>query len=133
MFLLQRLTSEQSAPCIGSLIHEGIPIFLTLEPPLGRKLHPAIPQGKYECIKVKDRVTNGGTFIPVTFILKDVPGRKGILFHIGNTERDTQGCICLGMEIGNNMILKSKIAFGKFIILTQDVEKFSLEIRDARK
>ena len=40
--------------------------------------------------------------------MKEVPGRSYILFHIGNTNKDTSGCILTGMErSGKKMITHS--------------------------
>jgi hypothetical protein len=38
-----------------------------------------------------------------TWQLQDVDGRDAILIHVINTEKDTEGCIGLGMEFGRLM------------------------------
>ena len=49
-------------------------------------------------------------------LLNNVPGFSGILIHIGNTDKDTAGCILLGKshELGKNMVGFSKIAYKSF-------------------
>ena len=55
----------------------------------------AIPPGAYVCRR--SRYHAGGYD---TYEVTDVPGRSRILFHIGNTEEDTAGCILLGERLG---------------------------------
>lgn len=54
----------------------------------------AIPSGRY-------RVTLdlSPRFGPDTLTLHDVPGFDGVRMHAGNTERDTEGCPLLGMDV----------------------------------
>lgn len=54
----------------------------------------AIPAGRY-------RVTLefSGRFGADTLTINDVPGFQYIRMHAGNTEKDTEGCPLLGMEI----------------------------------
>lgn len=35
----------------------------------------------------------------------DVPGRTGIMFHVGNSRTDTRGCILLGLDFLLNCII----------------------------
>lgn len=83
-----------------------------------------IPPGTYTCSKVLSK--RHGT----TFQIDDVPGRDGILFHVGNFPKDTEGCILLGRHIGNDrdMIYNSGTAFNEFTATLWKVDKFTLEI-----
>jgi hypothetical protein len=59
--------------------------------------------GKYTCKQVES--PHFGAAYEVT----DVPGRTHILFHAGNTDADTRGCILLGEEFS---MLEDKPAIG---------------------
>ncbi len=54
-----------------------------------------IPAGTYLCVRTW---YNRGGY--ETFEVTKVPGRSHILFHRGNTEEDTDGCILPGLSIG---------------------------------
>lgn len=62
----------------------------------------------------------------------EVPEREDILFHVGNTYHDTQGCILPGLETGkvgeNRAILHSKLAMAKFLEELKDVTAFTITI-----
>lgn len=48
--------------------------------------------------------------------LMNVPHFEGIMFHTGNTaERDSKGCILVGLENLRGVILRSKEAFNKIM------------------
>ena len=74
-------------------------------------------------------------YISETFRVQNVPGRSGILFHVGNTAEDTEGCILLGLKLGQAInipgIAESKIGFMKFMTLTRDWDSFELCISHA--
>ncbi len=53
-----------------------------------------IPPGVYTCIP-----HNSAKF-PNTWEVSGVPGRAAILFHSGNTSRDTRGCVVFGNTKG---------------------------------
>lgn len=53
-----------------------------------------IPAGLYRCTLYN--APKHGT----TYLVNGVPGRSAILFHTGNTEADTEGCILTGLEFG---------------------------------
>jgi len=69
-----------------------------------------------------------------TFEVVDVPGRTHILFHAGNTEEDTLGCILPGKYHGRlgvkRAVLDSRNTFNDFIKLTEGVMEFDLFIVD---
>ena len=47
--------------------------------------------------------------------LQEVPNFTNILIHIGNTIKDTMGCILIGMEAeGEDLILRSTTAYVRF-------------------
>lgn len=41
----------------------------------------------------------------------DVPDYQGILMHWGNYPKDTLGCVLVGMDRGQDEILRSRVAF----------------------
>jgi len=43
--------------------------------------------------------------------LMDVPLFEWVYIHIGNTPRDTEGCILVGMERGDDRIMSSTYAY----------------------
>lgn len=90
---------------MGMLQIEGInhkPIF-TLENPWmdNKKYVSCIPTGNYACVPF-----SGKKYKDVYEVL-NVPNRSAILFHHGNWEINTMGCILLGMSGG---VLKDKPA-----------------------
>ena len=56
-------------------------------------------------------------------LLMDVPGFDGIRIHPGNTAQDTEGCILVGTQAGEAMVLNSRVAFNAlFAKLEQAVD-----------
>jgi hypothetical protein len=80
----------------GILCYDDAPALCTLEEPwLSNKQRVScIPTGAYHMVRVKSPKFGD------TFEVTDVPGRSGILFHVGNTLDDTEGCILLGTRYG---------------------------------
>lgn len=91
----------------------------------------AIPFGRYEV-----RLTFSNRFQLIMPQLMDVPGFEGIRIHVGNTDKDTEGCILLGETKGSDMISKSRIAFNKFYpLLSKELDsgrKVFINIADGR-
>jgi len=56
-------------------------------------------------------------------LLLDVPEFTGIRIHSGNTDKDTSGCILVGMTKGNDIIYKSRMAFDKVYKLIEQAEE----------
>lgn len=122
-------------PIGGVLRINGEPLLVTLEPPFSEGLktqHPCIPTGEYVCKKTHDRKTTGGLYIPLTYEVTGVPRRSGILFHVGNFKRDTQGCILVGLHYdrvnGELAVKYSRIAFKKFIEAMETDDEFLLKV-----
>ena len=87
---------------------------------------PKIPLGTWECIKGAHQLSGGPPF--TTFEITGVAGHTGLLFHPGNYDLDSEGCVLLGTELGNQMILNSRIAFQGFITLQAGLSSFSLTV-----
>lgn len=86
-----------------------------------------IPSGVYKCLRGQHQL-NGMTHAFETFEIMDVPGHSKILFHPGNTENDSEGCVLLGLARENNMILNSRAAFEKFMECQVGVDTFTINI-----
>ena len=63
----------------------------------------AIPRGSYECV-----YTYSNRFKKMLPLLKDVPGFDGIRIHSGNSSKDTEGCILVGLNLKKGMVLNSR-------------------------
>jgi len=50
---------------------------------------------------------------PYLPIVKSVPGFSNILIHAGNTDRDTLGCIIVGLRRGNESVSESRKALSE--------------------
>lgn len=75
----------------------------------------AIPMGKYQV--VMDHSERFGKEMPH---LLNVPGFEGVRIHSGNTSKDTEGCILVGMRTGPNIIYDSKLAYDKLLTILKD-------------
>lgn len=112
----------------GVLISDEIPFVVTLEDPwLENTINiSCIPEGSYRCIRVNSPKFGN------TFEVTNVQNRTHILFHKGNTEEDTLGCILVGEKYGTlsnkPAILSSGEGYGEFMYKMRDVDEFMLEI-----
>lgn len=121
---LHRLCEKDNAT-YGVLIVEGSPRFVTLEPPWANNqtAKSCIPSGEYHCVRYSSP-RFGSTFLIPT------EGRDGIVFHWGNTAKDTHGCVLIGsgFDPGGCGITSSRIAFQRFLALLDTVKTFDLII-----
>jgi hypothetical protein len=83
-----------------------------------------IPAGEYEV-----HLEFSFRFNRWLYWLKDVPGRGAIEIHVGNTTKDTEGCILVGSERVGDSVRKSKIAFDRFMGFMEG-KGFTLFVRD---
>jgi len=133
---LVRLTKKDSLLATRGVLLIGIePEIVTLEPPWrdNRQNISCIPAGDYVAKRTLARTTTGGLFIPETFEVSPVNHRGGILFHIGNSVKDTNGCILLGASFGYldevPAILQSKIGFARFLAVAKGHSQVDFSIR----
>lgn len=63
----------------------------------------AIPCGSYECV-----YTYSNRFKKMLPLLLNVKGFEGIRIHSGNSAKDTEGCILVGLNLKKGMVLNSR-------------------------
>lgn len=123
--------AEHSGATLGVLSFDGMPRMVTLEEAWrnNQVQISCIPVGEYTVCR--HRSPKFGE----TFIVNDVPGRSHILFHAGNTDEDTLGCILVGSEYGEikkkPAVLRSKAAFLLFMDLLSGLDRVNLQILKA--
>ena len=95
---------ESEAGVLGVMLVFGLIFCFTLEPDAGDPEKFSIPAGPYHC-----RRFHGPKWRNTFEIM--VPGHTAVLFHAGNVEADTRGCILLGSQVGklkgNRAVLNS--------------------------
>lgn len=94
----------------------------------------AIPAGTYKVImnvvseKFKNRVW-AKPYKGKLPRLVDVPGYEGVLIHVGNTAKDTLGCILVGENKVKGQVISSTNAFNKLMNILKDEEDIELTIK----
>jgi hypothetical protein len=92
---------------------------------------PKIPNGTFVCVRGPHRLHNM-TEDFTTFEVTGVAGHKDLLFHWGNWNRDSEGCILLGQSEelyqGVEMVTTSKPTFAKFMSGLEGVNTFLLVV-----
>jgi hypothetical protein len=85
----------------------------------------AIPRGRY-----KLEITWSNRFGLLLPVLNDVPGFTGIRIHPGNSFKDTEGCILLGLEKGKDVIYKSRLAQRLFMNAISTQIKYTVKLKE---
>lgn len=105
--LLRQPSSKIATP--GILNIDGIQYCYTLERP-----EVQIPPGSYTI-----EITHSPRFNRPLPLLDSVPGRTDIRIHAGNWPRDTDGCILVGLQQDQDMIVRSRLALDPLVIQIQ--------------
>ena len=94
----------------------------------------AIPSGTYN-VSLSVRSPRFGARAQYAFCggrlprLTDVPGFDGVLIHIGNTPKDTEGCILVGQNKAVGQVVNSTATFRKlYEALSQSRDAITLTI-----
>lgn len=100
----------------------------TLENPWldNKKSVSCIPTGEYKTDVRK--ASESGSRDYDHLILRDVPNRTYILWHIGNYARNTEGCILPGKSAHDNMVGNSKPAFRELMVKCKKADEIVTRI-----
>lgn len=86
---------------------------------------PKLPYGTYVCKRGQHQLHSG----PIeTFEITGVPGHSGILFHCGNREDASEGCVLLGLMREGDAILSSREAFRGFLAAQAGLDSFTVTV-----
>lgn len=120
--LTLKRTHNIESGIFGVLDFNGSPFAVVCE---NLKLH--IPKGEYTCQRTLYHAGNYETFEVI-----NVPNRTRILFHKGNTQEDSAGCLLIAESFGilkNQVaVISSKEGFGEFMDLLKNSQIFKLVI-----
>ena len=88
-------------PTFGFFFIGELPMFSTLELPYKDNLPniSSIPCGTYK-LSIRSASLSKTGNIGKAYEIRDVPSRSDILIHVGNTVKDSNGCVLLGMSFG---------------------------------
>ena len=130
LLLIRNTFSEKST--IGELFLNGERICDTLENSWqdNQRNISCIPEGIYP---VRLRLPReSGTRDYIHLLVKDVKDRDYILIHIGNTAKDTSGCILVGLGTQQDFVSNSTLAMNLLIkeILHLGGENINLIIKN---
>lgn len=92
----------------------------------GGVYRPAFPPGNYLCVKGTHQLTGGQPF--QSFEITGIDGHSGIIFHPGNSNDDSKGCVLIGQEIKDRRLLRSRASFCDFMYRFKIVESFVLQV-----
>ena len=113
LLLIRDTFSKDST--IGELFLNGERICDTLENPWvdNQRNVSCIPEGVYP---VRLRLPReSGTRDYLHLLVQEVPNRDWILFHRGNTAKDTSGCILVGLGTQQDFVSNSTLAMDLLI------------------
>lgn len=88
-----------------------------------------IPDGEFKCV-LGGHLLHGMTTPFETFEITGVEGHSNLLFHWGNWNQDSEGCVLVGEDVvGGNMITNSRETFSKLMAIQSGLDEFQLVVR----
>ena len=108
LLLIRDTFSKEST--IGELFLNGERICDTLENPWqdNQRNISCIPEGEYPVRLRLARESASRDYLHL--LVQEVPNRDWILFHRGNTSKDTSGCILVGLGTEQDVVHNSTLA-----------------------
>jgi len=108
LLIIRDTFSEEST--LGELFLNGERMCDTLELPYkdNQRSISCIPEGEYKVRLRTARESASRDYLHL--LVQDVPNRDWILFHRGNSAKDTRGCILLGQGSQHNIVYNSTLA-----------------------
>ena len=130
LLLIREVFTEESTA--GTLYLNGERVADTLENPYldNQRNISSIPSGQY---KVRLRLAReSATRDYLHLLVQEVKDRSYILFHIGNTAKETRGCVLVGLSRQQDRVNNSKLAMDLLIkeILILGGENITLTIKN---
>jgi len=134
---LYRVVEDPALGTFGMVAKEKVPFCCSLELPWRQNKNDisCIPANAYVC----ERFTHKD--LGLAYRVIGVPGRSGVLIHIGNLVKEIRGCILLGnsfdvvtTKAGSGPgVAASRQALFELMAATNNEPKFILSIEDRRK
>lgn len=93
---------------------------------------PKVLPGTYKCVRGQHQLAHMDKPF-LTFEITGVSGHTNILFHKGNYNDDSEGCVLLGTSItkaGSWMLSSSAPMFNKFMQLQNNINEFTLTVEN---
>ena len=111
--------------CFSALLWNGRPFAVSVERTFA-DMRPIIGEGIYNC---RRGFFNRGGYETFEIL---VPGHTDVLFHKGNVETDSEGCVLVaesfGLLSGATAVLDSKGGFNELMQLTAGLDRFTFEV-----
>lgn len=137
MNLVLKNTDFLDAGIFGELLHEdGSHLCYTLQHAYDTRngdgsYGPKVQNGIYTCVRGQHQLAHM-SFPFETFEITNVVGHTNILFHVGNYNGDSEGCVLLGTNAAKYAnppcITKSAMAFAAFMDLLKNIDTFTLTV-----
>lgn len=135
--ILKRKSAEEAGifGCLSSLDGSAI-VAQTLEhafpiPDQPGQYAPVIPPGTYTCVRGMHQLAHMSAPFE-TFEITGVQHHSKLLFHTGNLNEDSEGCVLLGQSLGQldgaKAVLESHDAFKNFMQLQTGLSTFPLVV-----
>ena len=128
-FLEIKTVAIRDDGCFSTLLWNGRPFAVSVERTFDNG-RPILYNGLFTAKRGMHQLSHGAPF--ETFEILGVTGHTGILFHKGNWETDSEGCVLVGESYavlsGRTAVADSKGGFSELMELTQGLDEFTVRV-----